>query len=133
MLSPNDRILVVDDANTVRKLITMTLKKMGYTDLIEAGDGEKAWSALADSAVPVKLILSDLNMPLCSGLEFLKRVRAASLYTDIPFIMITAEAQEKEMTDALTAGANGYILKPINPEILRARLEEIWKTIFKAA
>ncbi len=127
MYSPNLRVLVVDDAKTQRKLIVMTLKKMGFTDILEAGDGAEAWTVLAEARPIVCLVLSDWNMPNSNGLDLLKRMRASEQHAKTPFIMLTAEAEQSQVVEAMKSGVNGYIVKPINPEQLSARLNDFWK------
>jgi len=133
MFAPDTRILVVDDALTVRKLIVMTIKKMGFTDILEAGDGALAWSAMKDAEPRVSLVLSDWNMPNCTGLDLLKRVRADATYETVPFIMLTAEAEKSQIIEAMKAGVSGYVVKPINPQILTDKLEEIYKKLMGVA
>jgi two-component system chemotaxis response regulator CheY len=123
------RVLVVDDMMTMRKIVVKTLKGIGFTDFIEAADGVKAWDALTNSEVPVGLIVSDWNMPNCTGLEFLKKVRADAKYKPIPFLMLTAEAEGHQVAEAVKSGVSNYVLKPFTPETLTGKLEATHKRL----
>ena len=123
MFNLNTRVLVVDDMMTMRKLVKKICKEIGFTDIIEAGDGAQAWSALVESNPAVGLIISDWNMPNSSGLDLLKRVRADQQRKDIPFVMVTAEAERHQIVEALQAGVNNYVIKPFTSENLLQKLE----------
>lgn len=127
MFQTNSRVLVVDDMMTMRKLVAKSLKEMGFTDIIEAADGAKAWEALTNSEVPVTFIVSDWNMPNSTGLDLLKRVRAESRYKLLPFILVTAEAEAGQITEALQVGVSGYVVKPFTADALKVQLEAAHK------
>ena len=86
-------ILIVDDFSTMRKILRNIFKQLGFTNILEADDGTTALEILKKQKID--LIVSDHNMPKMTGLELLKTVRASSDYKDIPFLMVTAEAQKK--------------------------------------
>lgn len=123
MFDTNTRILVVDDMMTMRKLVVKALKEIGFSDFIEASDGAKAWEALTNSEVPVGIIISDWNMPNSTGIDLLKRVRAESRFKELPFILVTAESDAAQVTEAVKAGVTGYIVKPFTVDTLREKLE----------
>lgn len=127
------KVLVVDDMMTMRKIVSKNLKDFGFTDVIEAADGNLAWTALTSSATPVQLIISDWNMPNCSGLEFLKKLRADAKFAKLPFIMLTAEAEAAQVKEALLAGVSNYIVKPFTAEALKIKLEQTHKKVAGAA
>ncbi|NUM88430.1 MAG: response regulator [Bdellovibrionales bacterium] len=129
MFAPTTRILVVDDMMTMRKLISKALKDMGFKDITEAPDGVVAWETVSAAAPPIGLIISDWNMPNCSGLDFLKRVRADSRYSKTPFVLVTAESEAKQVAEALKAGVSHYVVKPFTPDNLKARIEETYKKV----
>jgi PleD family two-component response regulator len=79
MYDLNLKVLVVDDMLTMRKLVTKALKEIGFTQFTEAGDGAKAWEAVTAPGASIGLIVSDWNMPNSTGVDLLKRVRAAAL------------------------------------------------------
>jgi two-component system chemotaxis response regulator CheY len=119
------RVLIVDDMLTMRKLVSKSLKQIGFTDIIEAADGAKAWEALSGSTVPVSLIISDWNMPNSTGLDLLRRVRAESRFKALPFVLLTAEAEAHQIKEAMGVGVSGYIIKPFTVEALTAQLEAV--------
>jgi len=122
MFDLSTRILVVDDMLTMRKLVQKACKEIGFTDFIEAADGAKAFEALTASESPVGLVLSDWNMPNCTGLDFLKRVRSDSRYADLPFILITAEAEKEQIVEAIKSGVTNYVVKPFTADMLKGKL-----------
>jgi two-component system chemotaxis response regulator CheY len=130
MFDPKTRVLVVDDMMTMRKLVGKALKELGLTDLLEAADGAKAWEALTSSDVPIGLIVSDWNMPNSTGIDLLKRVRAESRFKNLPFLLVTAEAEKTQVTEALQAGVSGYVVKPFTPPSLKEKLEAVFKKHF---
>ncbi len=117
-------ILVVDDFNTMRKIVKTCLKQLGFENTTDAEDGQVALSKLQISEF--KLIVSDWNMPNMMGIELLKAVRADEKLKKIPFLMITAEAQKENVLEAVKAGVSNYIVKPFTPDQLEAKLEAIF-------
>ena len=115
-LKADIKILVVDDMATMRKIIKNMLSQIGFTNIQEADDGATAWP-LIESAIkegkPFEFIVSDWNMPQMSGLDLLKRVRETNGLEKLPFLMITAEAEQG--IDAKT----GKALVKINPKFYR--------------
>ena len=125
MFPPNTRVLVVDDMATMRKIVSKTCKDVGFSDIQEAADGTKAWEIINSSAVPIQLVISDWNMPNSTGLDLLKRVRSDSRFKQLPFLLVTAESEKQQVIDAMSAGVDGYILKPFNPTQLKDKLEAV--------
>ena len=117
-------ILIVDDFSTMRKILRNILKQLGFTNIVEANDGTTALEILKKQKID--LIVSDQNMPKMTGLELLKTVRGSSDYKDIPFLMVTAEAQKKNVIDAVQAGVSNYIVKPFTAEQISEKLEKIF-------
>lgn len=122
MFDPQTPILVIDDMNTMRKIVMKACRDLGYTKFVEAADGALGWTALNDPASQIGLIISDWNMPNCSGLDLLKRVRGDQRFKHLPFILLTAEAEQHQVVSALEAGVSGYLVKPFNPEALKLKL-----------
>ena len=114
------KILVVDDYNTMRRIIKNLLSQLGYTDVEEATDGTVALQKL--QTTKFDLIISDWNMEPMSGLQLLKEVRADAKLTATPFIMVTAESKTDNIVAAKQAGVNNYIIKPFNAETLKKKL-----------
>lgn len=118
------KVLIVDDMMTMRKLVTKSLKEIGFTSFVEAGDGVKAWEILSASDSGIGLVVSDWNMPNCTGLEFLKRARGDSRFKATPFFLVTAESEKSQIIEAMKAGVTGYILKPFDTETLKKTLTD---------
>lgn len=126
MFSPESKILIVDDMMTMRKLVKKALDTMGFKNVEEAEDGQKAWEKLQGSP-DTALVISDWNMPNCTGLEFLKRVRTDSRFKKLPFILLTAEAEAHQVTEAIQAGVSNYCVKPFTPDSLKQKIEQTYK------
>lgn len=122
VLDMNMRILVVDDSSTMRRIIGTALKEIGLKNKVTADDGDVAWEIVQKGNID--LILSDHKMPKMSGEEFLKLVRGSEEYKDLPFIMITAEAFQDNVMNAIKLGVSNYIVKPFSA---RQLLEKILK------
>src|SRR6478736_2362286 len=101
MFDVKTRVLVVDDMLTMRKLVSKVCKDIGFTDITEAADGAKAWEAIKSANPPIGLVISDWNMPNCTGLDLLKRVRGDSRLKRLPFILVTAESEKAQIVEAL--------------------------------
>ncbi len=119
-----NKVLIVDDSATMRKIITRVLRQaeIACASVIEAGNGVEGMARLA-SDPDIDLILSDINMPEMNGVDFVKAVRATRAKESLPMIMVTTEGGEAMMNNALALGANGYVTKPFTPESIRAALE----------
>jgi two-component system chemotaxis response regulator CheY len=122
----NARILVVDDFSTMRRIVRGILKKLGYRNIDEAEDGQSALKMLKQASY--QLIICDWNMPVMTGLDLLKAVRADEELKTIPFLMVTAEAKKENILTAIQAGVSNYIVKPFTEEVLSKKLEEIFKS-----
>lgn len=126
MFDTTVKILVVDDMMTMRKIVKKNLNMLGFTVIEEAADGQLAWAKLNDQP-DFGLIISDWNMPNCSGLDLLKRVRSDSRFKKLPFMLLTAEGEVHQVKEALLAGVDGYVLKPFTLESLKEKLEATHK------
>lgn len=130
MFPKETHILVVDDSVNIRQIICDNLRRLGFSKIETASDANEAFNKLntqAKGPTPFTLILSDLNMPGPSGLDFLKQVRENEKFKDIPFIMITTESEKQAVIQAAVSGVSAYIVKPFNLETLTKRLGEAWK------
>lgn len=123
MFDPKIKILIVDDMSTMRRLVKKACNNIGFSNIEEAEDGQKAWEKL-QAAGDFQLVISDWNMPICTGLEFLKKVRADSDLKRIPFILLTAEAEATQIAEAIQLGVSNYIVKPFTVETLKQKLEQ---------
>jgi two-component system chemotaxis response regulator CheY len=119
------RILVVDDFPAMRKLVRGALRELSLTNVCEARNGKEALE-IVDSE-PIDLILSDWNMPVMSGLEFLVWVRSREQFKHLPFVMITAEGEKMNVVEAIRHKVSNYIIKPFTVEILEAKLRQVFR------
>ncbi|MEY2988272.1 MAG: hypothetical protein RJB13_1793 [Pseudomonadota bacterium] len=121
------KILIVDDFPTMRKIIRQVLSQIGSRDVIEASDGRVALSVLKENP-DVKFIISDWNMPNMTGVELLRAIRSNPAHSQVPFLMVTAEADKENIVEAVKNGANNYIVKPFNAATLREKIEKVFST-----
>lgn len=119
----NMNILVVDDYNTMRRIIRNLLKQLGFNHVEEAAHGGEAIVKLREK--PYGLVISDWNMEPVTGLELLKQVRADAQLKNIPFIMVTAESKPENVIAAKQAGVSNYIVKPFNAETLKTKMTSV--------
>lgn len=117
------RVLVVDDYNTMRRIIRNLLNQLGYTDVDEAEDGTSALAKMR--AAPYGLVISDWNMEPMTGYELLKQVRADDKLKATPFIMVTAESKTENVIAAKKAGVDNYIVKPFNAQTLQSKINAV--------
>lgn len=123
-------ILVVDDSLNIRRFVVESLQKLGFVKISTAEDVPEAQSRLkmfAETPTPITLVLSDLNMPGDSGLDFLKVIRKNPETLSLPFILVTTESEKGAVIEAAMAGVSAYIVKPFTIDILTQRLKEAWK------
>jgi two-component system chemotaxis response regulator CheY len=130
MFDKNITILVAEDMKSQRIIIKKTLIDMGYQNVTEAEDGFEALDLVEKNPKRFDLIISDYAMPKCNGLEFLKRLRAKSMYASVPFIMLTTENNPVHIASAIDAGVTDYVLKPINPVKFPAKLADVYKKVY---
>jgi two-component system chemotaxis response regulator CheY len=125
MFDLKTKILVVDDMAMMRKVVIKCCKDIGFTDFVEAGDGNEGWAALQKADSAVGIVFSDWNMPNCTGLDFLKKVRNDDKLKALPFIMLTAETEESLVAEAVKSGASNFISKPFTKDIILEKLTAV--------
>ncbi len=123
------KVLVVDDMMTMRKFVMKTCKEIGFTDFVEAADGALGWEAINASGSAIGLVISDWNMPNSTGVDLLRRVRGDSRFKNLPFLLVTAEAEKHQIVEAMQAGVSGYVIKPFTTDVLKQKLEEVHKKL----
>jgi len=116
-------ILVVDDYNTMLRILKNLLKQLGFHNVKDALDGGQALSML--NAEKFDFIISDWNMEPMTGIELLREVRKSDKLKHIPFIMITAESKTENVITAKQEGVSNYIVKPFNAETLKGKMASV--------
>lgn len=116
------RIVVADDEVDVRELVAYRLSRSGY-EVIEAQDGEQALRLALEN--PPDLAVLDVMMPKLDGYELTRRLRAEPSTQRVPVILLTARAQEADVSQGFEAGADDYLRKPFNPDELLARVRAV--------
>ena len=124
MIDTSLKVLVVDDMSTMRRIVKNVLKQIGFSNMVEAENGQDALSKLKEG--DIGLIVSDWNMPVMQGIELLRAVRADPELKHLPFLMVTAEAQKENIIEAVQAGVSNYVVKPFTAEALQEKLEKIF-------
>ena len=114
------RFLVVDDSVTMRRIIVNSLQGIGFTDVVEAGDGRQALDRFQPD---VGFIITDWNMPIMSGVEFARELRARPDGHTVPILMVTTRSSREDIVAAVEAGINNYILKPFTPQVLKEKID----------
>lgn len=128
VFSKNDFcILVVDDFSTMRRIILVLLRELGFTKFMEAENGDDALKLLGESARTdsINFVVTDVNMPGMNGFELLKKVRDDSRFAAVPILIVTAEARKEDIVLAAKWGADGYIVKPFTKATLEERVTRI--------
>jgi len=116
-------ILTVDDAATMRRMVSFTLKSAGH-EILEAADGAIALSVLQSR--PVDLVITDVNMPNMNGIELTRRLRTLPSYGRIPIILLTTESDPTKKAEGRAAGATGWIVKPFTQDQLLAIVAKLF-------
>ena len=109
-------ILLVDDSKTVRNLVAFIMKKEGFR-VTTAEDGLDGLEKLY-SADHVDLIITDINMPRMDGFTFIKSVREQDSFRNVPIVVLSTEGKEKDIQHGMSLGANLYMVKPAQPEMM---------------
>jgi len=117
------RIMIVDDYNTMLRILRNLLKQLNFANVEEAADGASALQKLREDKYG--LIISDWNMEPMTGIELLRHVRADAQLRHIPFIMVTAESKTENVIAAKQAGVSNYIVKPFNANTLKTKMESV--------
>ncbi len=119
----NMNVLIVDDYQTMLRILRNLLRQLNFKNIDEASDGSEALSKLRGKNFG--LVISDWNMEPMTGIQLLREVRADEKLKHIPFIMITAESKSENVIAAKEAGVSNYIVKPFNAETLKGKLVSV--------
>ena len=120
----NIKILVADDFPEVTRVIRNILKNIGFTNIREADSGKAVLRALKKEKYD--LILCDWNMQDMTGVEVLKKIRSDDELKEIPFIMVTAEAEKEKILEAIKAGVSNYIVKPFTAQAISEAIKKVF-------
>jgi len=121
------KILIVDDFSTMRRIVKNLLRDLGFDNTQEADDGQTALPMLQNG--DFDFLVTDWNMPGMDGLTLLKEVRADERLSDMPVLMVTAEAKREQIVVAAQAGVNGYVVKPFTAATLKEKIDKIFERI----
>jgi two-component system, chemotaxis family, chemotaxis protein CheY len=127
IVDPSLPILVVDDYQTMVRIIRNLLKQIGFENVDEASNGAEALAKIEKQ--PYGLIISDWNMEPMTGFQLLQKVRGIEDRADIPFIMVTAESKTDNVVAARKAGVNHYIVKPFNAVTLKSKIDAVFAPV----
>ena len=116
------KFLVVDDSIAMRRIIINALRRIGYTDVVEATDGEDALDRLDET---IGCVITDWTMPKMGGVEFARAVRATNVGQSLPILMVTTRGARRDIVAAIDAGVNNYILKPFTPSVLKEKIDRL--------
>jgi len=122
-LDPSLPVLVVDDYDTMVRIIRNLLKQIGFADVDEANDGSAALAKMHERRYG--LVISDWNMEPMNGYDLLRQVRSDPELGPTPFIMVTAESKTENVIAARKAGVSNYIVKPFNAQTLKSKIESV--------
>jgi two-component system chemotaxis response regulator CheY len=116
------KCLVVDDSAITRRILVNSLRTIGFTKIIEAGDGKQALELCTPD---VDVVITDWNMPGMPGVELVRSLRSNPEFAAIPMLLITARNGKDDVVEAASAGVDGYIIKPFTPDVLKSKLDEV--------
>ena len=119
------KFMIVDDSPTMRRIVRNALRQIGYSDVVEAEDGQKALETL--HTTPCDFVITDWNMPNMNGLDLTKSIRSHSQYGELPILMITTRGMQEDVVAAMQARVNNYIVKPFTPEVLSEKISLVLK------
>ena len=124
MVNPDMEVLVVDDASAMRRIVRGLLKELGFKHIREAENGQLALEELKRKKAD--FVVSDWNMPVMTGIDLLRAIRADERLKSIPVLMVTAEAKQDNIMAAVQAGVSNYIVKPFNAQTLQEKLNKLF-------
>lgn len=116
------RILTVDDSRTILAMLHHTLSNAGF-EVLQAEDGRKGLELLA--AEEVDVVITDINMPVMDGIEFIRSVRASGRHNSLPILILTTETSQDKRDQGRAAGGTGWIVKPFDPEKLISVIHKV--------
>ncbi len=115
-------ILAIDDSSSVRQMVALTLTCAGY-EVVQAADGAEGYAKAIGSRIDA--VLTDLNMPVMNGLDFIRKYRAHPSSAGVPIVFLTTESDDDRKRQAKEAGATGWIVKPFKQDQLVAIVKKV--------
>jgi two-component system chemotaxis response regulator CheY len=116
------KFLVVDDSATMRRILVNSLQRIGFPDTVEAEDGQQALEKFDSS---ISFVITDWNMPVMSGIELARTLRAHGPGKTVPILMVTTRSVREDILTAVEAGVNSYIVKPFTPQVLKEKIDQV--------
>lgn len=116
------RVLTVDDSRTILAMLQHTLFGAGF-EVLQASDGQQGLDVL--NLEDVDLVITDINMPVMDGIEFIKNVRATGRHQSLPILILTTETSQEKRDQGRAAGGTGWIVKPFDPEKLISVIKRV--------
>ena len=116
------RVLTVDDSRTILAMLHHTLANAGF-EVLQAEDGQQGLDVLETENVDV--VITDINMPVMDGIEFIRRVRATGRHNSLPILILTTETSQDKRDQGRAAGGTGWIVKPFDPEKLISIIQRV--------
>lgn len=120
--------LLVDDSPTMRRIMRNALVSLGYEKFVEAGNGEEALKVMEENQ-DIDFIITDWNMPVMNGLEFVKKIRETVDPSNLPILMVTTRGNKEDVLQAVKAKVNNFVVKPFTPHTLGEKIDMILSKI----
>lgn len=118
-------ILVVDDMKGIRIWLKKSLQQMGFTNIVEAGDGVEALAQLQKKNFG--LVFTDIVMPNMNGIDLIQKMKSDSKFKNLPVIILSAETDKDMIVKAVNMGVESYIIKPATLPVLQKKMEEAFQ------
>lgn len=116
------KFLIVDDSATMRRIVSNSLSRIGYSEYVEAEDGIRALDTFDGS---IDFVITDWNMPNMGGLDLVKQLRSRPDGKTVPILMVTTRSIREDIVTAAQAGVNNYVVKPFTPDVLKEKIDQI--------
>ena len=124
MFNPEMDVLVVDDASAIRRIVRALLKELGFKNIRDAENGQLALEELKKKKAD--FVVCDWNLPVMTGIDLLRAIRADDALKSVPVLMVTAKDKQEHIIEAVKAGVSHNIVKPFNAQTLQEKLSKIF-------
>ncbi len=124
------KFLVVDDSATMRRIVMNSLRRIGFSDFVEASDGVEALDSFDPS---IEFVITDWNMPNMGGIDFVRQLRARPDGAQVPILMVTTRSVREDIVQAAQVGVNNYVVKPFTPDVLKEKVDQVLGALKGAA